>query len=197
MQALELQLKDFPLRMQQMVQDELRSGESLLWMGKPIPKRLAMKTMPIILFAIPWTAFALFWTAGAAGFKFPQFNQGFDLFPLFGLPFILIGLGMFCSPLWMVWKAKRTAYVLTNKRAILFDGGRSTTIRSFYLGKLDKLRRIQHADGSGDLIFDREVKVDSEGDNQTTDHGFLAINNVKKVEDHVRSIADYGALGAD
>lgn len=197
MQALELQLKDLPLRMQQMVQDELRSGESLQWIGRPIPKRLAMKMMPMILFAIPWTAFALFWTAGAAGFKFPLFNQPFDLFPLFGLPFILIGLGMFCSPLWMVWKAKRTAYVLTNKRAILFDGGRSTTIRSFYLDKLDKLRRIQHADGSGDLIFDREVKVDNDGDNQTTDHGFLAISNVKKVEDHVRTIADFGVLGAD
>lgn len=152
-----------------------------------------MRSLPIVLFGIPWTAFALFWIAGASGFQIPEFKEGSDLFPLFGIPFVLVGFGMLGSPFWMMRKARKTAYVLTNNRVIIFDGGRSTTIRSFGPDRLTDLRRKQRTDGSGDLIFERKVSYDSDGDRQTTDHGFLAIPDVKMVEDMVRQLADRSA----
>ncbi len=187
MQTLALSHRDFPPRLRQLIEAELDGTETITWVGAPIPRLLAMKSIPIVLFGIPWTAFAVYWIAGAAGFQMPDFEEGLSFFPLFGIPFVLIGLSLLASPFLMVRKAKKTAYVLTTKRAIIFDGGFSTTIRSFNRRRLTDLRRKQRADGSGDLIFERKVPYDGAG-RQTTDHGFMAISDVKMVEDRVRQL---------
>ncbi|MEL6109627.1 MAG: hypothetical protein AAFU85_26765, partial [Planctomycetota bacterium] len=75
-----------PPKLQEMVWRELDHDERVLWSGMPKPKYFTKRAVGMVLFAIPWTAFALFWIAGAAGFKVPQFNNGADLFPLFGVP---------------------------------------------------------------------------------------------------------------
>ena len=186
-------LWQLPTRLRELIEAELNDAEKITWIGRPIPRRFALGSIPIVLFGIPWTAFALFWMAGASGFQIPDFKEGFDLFPLFGIPFILIGFGMLSTPFWMVRKAKKTAYALTTTRAIIFDGGFSTTIRSFGPDRLTDLRRKQRSDGSGDLIFERKHSYGSDGDRQTTDHGFLAITDVKAVEDMVRQLVDTSA----
>ena len=146
--------------------------------------------MGIVLFGIPWTAFAIFWMAGASGFKLPDLSNGPGLFPLFGIPFVLIGFGILSSPYWMHRKARRTAYVITNQRALILAGGfgRSMTVRSFEPHRLGDLRRVQNSDGSGDLIFERTWKSDNDGDGQSTDYGFLAVQDVKKVETLIRKL---------
>lgn len=190
-------LEDLPAALQTLVEAELNAGEKIIWIGRPNARRFALQSLPVVLFAIPWTAFALFWMAGAAGFKIPNFNQGFDLFPLFGIPFVLIGFGMLSTPLWMKRKAKRTAYVLTTERAIVFDGGfRSTTIQSFGPERLNDLQRKQRSDGSGDLIFERKLSSNNDGGQRTTDLGFLAIPNVKEVEELVRKLVKRSQEGA-
>src|SRR5262245_16089820 len=99
------------------VRSEMRDGERLLWVGQPKPGRFARHAIPIVLFGIPWTAFALLWTGCASGILFGGFgnNDGpggfgafFAYFPLFGLLFVLIGLGMLSSPYWLWRQAKRT-----------------------------------------------------------------------------------------
>ena len=98
---------------------------------------------------------------------------------------------MLSSPYWARRKARRSAYVLTDRRAILFTaGGRgSVTIRSFEPERLTDLRREQHADGSGDLVFAQDIRRDSDGDRHSTGVGFLAIREVKAVEELVRALA--------
>lgn len=178
----------FPEKLRKMIEEELGEDEMLLWAAPPIPWRYAMKSLPIVAFGIPWTAFAVCWTFGAAGFQIPQFNQWQNLFPLFGLPFVLIGFGMLSSPSWMIRKARRTAYVLTNKRAILFEAEwMKTTVRSFGPEKLGELRRSQRSDGSGDVIFGEKISYE-EHSSQQSEIGFLDIANVKQVEDLVRSV---------
>lgn len=184
------ELWDLPSQLQSLIQAELNEGEKITWVGTPIPRRYGLKSLPMVFFGIPWTAFALFWMAGAARFKIPDFNQGFDLFPLFGIPFVLIGLGMLGSPFWMMRKARNTAYILTNQRAIIFEKKLSMSIRSFEPEQLHNLRRNQWSDGSGDLLFERRMDFDHDGNRRQTDHGFLAIPEVKSVEDLVRELAD-------
>ena len=168
-----------------LVESELRSGERVAWTGQPIPSLFARRSIRIVLFGIPWTAFALFWMAGASGFKVPDFSNGiFGIFPLFGLPFVLIGFGLLSSPYWMRRKALKIAYVITDQRAIVFAGGTwgSTTIRSFDPERLKDIRRVQKSDGTGDLIFERTWSSNGDGGRQFTDHGFLAIADVREVE---------------
>ena len=175
---------NLPQDISRLVDAELRNGERVIWTGQPIPSRFALRGIPFVLFGIPWTAFALFWIAGASGFKLPDFSNGFGIFPLFGLPFVFVGFGMLSSPYWMLRKARRTAYVITDQRAIVLAGGvfGSNTIRSFDPDRLKDIRRVQKADGSGDLIFERTWASDSDGGKQSTDHGFLAISGVREVE---------------
>jgi len=182
-------LWSLPPRLRMLVENELQEGEKVVWLGQPIPRRFALGAIPIVLFGIPWTGFALFWMAGAAGFKIPDFKHGFDLFPLFGIPFVLIGFGMLSAPFWMMRAARRTVYVITDRRAIILAGGFHTTVRSFDLARLGDLRRRQRPDGSGDLIFERSLTYDSDGDRRSKDIGFLAIADVKGVEDLLRRLA--------
>ncbi|QDT94346.1 hypothetical protein [Gimesia algae] len=155
-------LWQLPQYLQSLIQSELNEGEKIIWVGTPIPRRFCLRSIGLVLFGIPWTAFALFWIAGAAGFKLPDFQKGFDFFPLFGIPFVLIGLGMLSSPLWMLRKARNTAYILTSNRAVILTGGMKTDIRSFEPEHLGKLHRKQWKDGSGDLIFDKEFRFEKE-----------------------------------
>jgi hypothetical protein len=191
-------MEPLPEDLDNRVRSELRHGERLVWTGQPLPKRFMRASVPIVLFGIPWTAFAVFWMAGASGLLFggggagPRGDAFFICFPLFGVPFVLVGLGMLSSPFWMYRRAKRTCYALTDQRAIVWVARwpRSTEVRSFKPSDLGKMSRRDYADGSGDLIFEEFLYMtrDCDGDlqSQRTERGFLGIADVREVEELVR-----------
>lgn len=75
------------------------------------------------------------------------------LFPLFGLPFILVGLGLLSSPFWSVRRASRTAYLVTNKRAVIIEGSRRRTVRSIAPDAFGDILRREGKFGRGDIVF--------------------------------------------
>lgn len=170
--------------------NELGPNEKLLWSGAPRPGRMSRGTIPLVIFGIPWTAFALFWVAAASGFKRPDLTHGIGFFPLFGVPFVLIGFGLLSAPYWARRKARKTGYAVTSERAIIIEGGfrGGVAVRSFRADQLREIRRVQLADGSGDLIFDQKTTTGSEGSRRTTDLGFMGIPDVKAVEALLQSI---------
>ena len=105
---------------EQEINRQLDPGEGLLWSGAPNPGRMALSALPVTVFGIPFTAFAVFWiwTAYSATSRSPSPGGPWILFPLFGTPFLLIGLGMLTAPLWASLAAGRTLYAVTNKRAL-------------------------------------------------------------------------------
>jgi len=144
-----------PYTLREWVDREVGPDERLQWMDMPAPRFFTGTSIGAFLFAIPWTGFAVFWTVTAAWGTRQASDTGGSgavaiLFPLFGVPFILIGLGLFFSPLWAYRKARRTVYVITDRRAILFEGGWSTTVRSFPPDQLRDVFREERRDGSGD-----------------------------------------------
>ena len=152
------------------------------------------------LFGLPLTAFALFWVSGAlwATRRTPDFGLPGDgppfawAFPLFGLIFVAVGLAMLTAPLWMRWRAGRTVYAVTDRRAVVWEGGLSTTVRSFDADALGDLERRERADGSGDLILARDLRTTSHHGRRgvrTTEVGFFGIPDVRGVERLVRDIA--------
>ena len=80
-------------------------------------------------------------------------------FPLFGVPFILIGLAMLSSPLWSVRRASRTAYLITNKRAVVIDGGGRRTVRSITPDRFGDIVRREGRSGRGDILFGTPAQV--------------------------------------
>jgi len=153
--------------------------------------RLARIAIPAVLFGIPWTAFAIFWTVMAGWAAWQKGGAGwFWLFPLWGVPFVLAGFGMSSSPYWVYRRAKRTAYLLTNRRAIIISIGwrGNVSSRSFEAAVLTDLRRKERPDGSGDLIFTQDISNSQRDRSCSTEVGFLAISNVREVENQVRQI---------
>jgi hypothetical protein len=177
-----------PEPVRRMLQAELQPGESIRWLAQPIPKRLAMTSLPIVLFAVPWTAFAVFWVWGAANSTCSSPSLEARLFPLFGVPFVLVGLGMFASPFWLMRAAKRTVYAVSDRRALVVSQRWSLPVRSFEPEKLCDLRRDQHGDGSGNLVFGQDIVATRNG-SRAVDYGFMAVPNVREAEEFVRALA--------
>lgn len=184
-----------PPRLLAMVERELSPGERVRWMEQPIPRFFTPMATGAFLFAIPWTTFAVFWICGAAGFKLPDFRQGgFSLFPLFGVPFVLIGLGMLSSPLWAYRRSLQSVYVVTDRRAITFEGGWTTTIRSYPPAQLQQSYRKEKRDGTGDVVLGQRIVQGSNGNgHQTQDLGFLRIREPRKVEQLLQQLAAQAA----
>ncbi len=179
-----------PFDLQDKVDRELESGERVVWMDQPVPRYFTAGSIAMFLFAIPWTAFAVFWICGAAGFKIPDFTKGPEsLFPLFGVPFVLIGIGLLSTPIWSFRSALRTVSVITDRRAIAFEGGWMMTIRSYFPDQLREVYRKERRDGSGDVILGRQIRTDSDGDKQATSVGFLNVRDAKAVEEMLRTLA--------
>jgi hypothetical protein len=182
-------MSEMPRDLQDEVERNLDQGETIRWMEQPIPRFFTQTSTVTFLFAIPWTAFAVFWICGASGFKLPDFSKGgFSLFPLFGVPFILIGIGMLLSPLWARRKGLKTVYVITDRRAITFDGGWTTTVTSYTPDQLKSLYRKEKKDGTGDVVLGQRVSTYSNRGQQMVDVGFLRVRDPRKVEQMLREL---------
>jgi hypothetical protein len=186
--------------LERMAQNELGAGERLLWVGQPNPWRSTLTSFAIYLFAIPWTAFVIFWEAMALGMGSHVRNQSgpFLIFPLFGIPFVLIGLGMLSTPIWVYRKMRRTLYAVTDKRLLIIISGRSRTVQSYDERSIGDIQRREYTDGSGDIIFARKLRYGTDDNGttttSTTNIGFLGIPDVRSVEKLVRDIARSPAL---
>jgi hypothetical protein len=165
------------------VANELAPEEKLVWAGQPRADLALRAAWVLIPMGILFTGFTLFWTALAPWFMAPC-----------GLPFFAIGLFMLGSPIWLRTLARKTVYALTDRRAIIFKPswfGR-VLVQSFTAAGLGQMSRRERPDGSGDLIF--QVFTTGFGENARSEQqGFLAIDDVRAVEDLVRRTLSVGA----
>lgn len=185
-----------PKELRRKIENELQPGELIRWVGQPIPHFFTAASIGSVLFGIPWTSFAIFWMWGASGFKLPDLREGLQsqhLFALFVVPFVLIGFGMLSSPIWVWQAARKTVYLVTDKRAISIQGGRSTTIRSYLPDQLKDIYRKERADGTGDVIISIRRWKDSDGNNRNEEIGFLGVRNSREVENILKQLAQNNA----
>ncbi|MFM7219745.1 MAG: hypothetical protein ACKO21_05975 [Nodosilinea sp.] len=185
-----------PKELRRKIDNELQPGEFIRWVEQPIPRFFTAASIGSVLFGIPWTSFAIFWMWGASGSQLPNLREGLQpqhLFALFGLPFVLIGFGMLSSPIWVWQAARKTVYLVTDKRAISIQGGLSTTIRSYLPDQLKDVYRKERADGTGDVIIGIRRWRDSDGDQRSEEIGFLGVRNPREVENMLRQLVENNA----
>ncbi len=160
-------LADFDPRAVARLRGELRSGETLIWAGAPIPWAFAREGLPIALFGLVFGGFAAFWIVAAAFITSAGPGRAGigSCFPLFGLPFLAVGLGLVASPLFGYLRARGTLYAITDRRVLLFEGGTwgGLTIRTYRGEDLGALRRVERSDGSGDLVIEEGARVGPAG----------------------------------
>jgi hypothetical protein len=116
----------------------LQSGERILWQGKPVRAKFMWRKWPRSCFGAVFLGFALFWTGMALSMTSAARSEGADVpaffsyvFPLFGLPFILVGAGLTFGHFIhdkMAWR--NTEYALTDQRVLIRSGARTPTVSS-------------------------------------------------------------------
>jgi len=182
----------------------LSSGEKVLWTGKP-PRNLLMLHMGdlfIIPFFLFWTGFACFWEAMAiTGFLEGGMGVAGICMPLFGLPFVAIGLfmlgGRFVGD---VLVRRSTYYALTDRRVMIVSGRRSQTVTSVPLEKIENVVMRLHRNGTGTLVFaggpevarfgSATIYARSTGNGESPPPRFDHIADPKRVYDRVMKAQD-------
>jgi hypothetical protein len=180
-----------PLALEAALTRELADGERVMWSGQPRPWSSSRRHLGEFLFGIPLLGFVAFWEAMA--FNIPKSKGAVSwFFPLWGVPFILIAVWFVLSPVRERIRSARTAYALTDRRALILEGSLSgkRTIRSYSTDRLVSLTRVEHPTGWGDLVFEEEERlVRGKGGRriQLVPRGFLGIDSVRDVEQLVRA----------
>ncbi|MBE9029322.1 hypothetical protein IQ266_06040 [filamentous cyanobacterium LEGE 11480] len=174
------------------IEQELQPGEPIAWLGQPIPRWMTLDSIIFVLFAIPWTTFALFWMWAAFGMQMPDLANGIKpnyIIALFGIPFVLIGLFMLSSPIWKRRTLRRTVYLVTDRRAIIIRGGFYITIRSYAPEQLQDVYRRERRSDIGDVIIAQRQIRNSNNSYRTELIGFLGIADAHGAEQRIKRLA--------
>lgn len=142
-----------------------------------------LKPFGFYLFAVPWTAFSLFWEGIAIRMAFTGAPVLMGLvMVLFGLPFVVIGLAMMAAPFSAHRTARRTIYGVTDRRIVQLVAGRNIKVRSVEASSIGPVTRRQRENGHGTLSIETGSHRDSEGDRITDTFVFESVPDVARVE---------------
>jgi len=175
-------------------QSELQSGESIYWTGTADPGRAALSALPAALFGIPFAGFSMFWInstyqASSHISKSPNaFAKSFSAFPLFGLPFLFVGLGIVLAPLWAYLKGRSTVYAITNQRVMVISGNGTRSVKSLTPADIVSVDHRERADGSGDVVICTNGILRSNNGASQVKVALLGVPNVKEVAQQVMAL---------
>jgi hypothetical protein len=176
-------------------QSELQSGESLYWTGAADPGRIAITALPAAIFGIPFAAFALFWinTAYHASNSLHRSSsnavtKSFTVFPIFGLPFLLIGVFIVLAPLWAYLKGLSTVYAVTNQRVMVITGANNRSVKSYTPADISSIEHRERPDGSGDIVIQTNSMMRTNNSVSQIKIVMCGIPNVKQVAQQVLSL---------
>lgn len=146
------------------IQKELDSKERLLWAGMPKQGTVFRGSDAFMIpFSLIWGGFAIFWeyTVLFTMPKGPNAPDGIGLvFPIFGIPFVVIGLYMiFGRFICDSKKRAKTFYGLTDQRAIIVSGMVSKNIKSLNLKTMTDVSLSEKSNGYGTIIFGQENQM--------------------------------------
>jgi len=187
------------MKAEQIALHQIDPGERLLWSGSPAAGAAALRALPAVLVGIPFASFAVFWIWSAWSMTSHGKSPGgpWSFFPLFGVPFVLVGLGVMMAPLWAYLAAGKTVYAVTDKRALIIGGGGLIIgghghiiggggVQSYSPASMDEIARFERSDGTGSVYFASRETTTRRGGYRRVRIGFEGIPDVRQVEHLLR-----------
>ncbi|MHC4062023.1 MAG: PH domain-containing protein [Planctomycetota bacterium] len=140
---------------QEQIRQHLSEDEDLIWWGRPKQGILFRNSdIYMIPFSLIWGGFALFWEATVLIEFFKDESNMPIIFPLFGIPFVVMGIYLIAGRFWVDAKRReKTCYGLTDRRVLIITGIWSQTVKSVDALRLPELTLNEKADGSGTIVF--------------------------------------------
>lgn len=164
------------------IRRELGHHERVIWSGRPLAGlRLKPSDAFLIPFSLLWGGFAFFWNATVWFTNAPIF------FRLWGLPFLLVGIYLIVGRFFVDAKLRaRTAYALTERRAIIIAGLRTRSVRSIDLHAVPEIAFSESSNGVGTITFGTSAAFNNGTRNQPPQ--FEIIENARAVYEQVRAV---------
>jgi hypothetical protein len=134
---------------------ELDSDERLLWSGMP-RQGIVLRGSDVFLvpFSLLWGGFALFWEAMAIYIVATAPDPAVWAFPLFGLPFVAVGLYLLLGRFLVDARARaKTYYGVTSKRIMVVAGMFSRRVSSLDLRTLTDVSLTERSNRTGTITF--------------------------------------------
>ncbi len=169
----------------------LDEGEKLLWTGQPEPGlRFRGANVVKSVFGLFFLGFSVFWVVMAmtiTGAGAGAFGTMGLVFPLFGLPFVAVGLYLVVGHFfWEAYVRKHTRYALTGKRAFIATAVFGRKLKSY---PVTKSMPLEFEPGPPDTIwFAEEDRRGSKGRRYTVKRGFEMIADGDEVYRLIRRI---------
>ena len=184
---------------QEIIERELDHSERYLWSGRP-KQGIFLRGSDVIMipFSLLWGGFAIFWEYMALGVT-PQAQNApagiAIVFPLFGLPFVLVGLYMIFGRFIVDARLRsKTYYGVSDKRVIIVSGLFKQTVKSLDIKSLDNISLVEKANGAGSIIFGQAAPAGAgygmggfPGRSQYTTPQFELIENARNVYSEIQS----------
>ena len=169
--------------LRELLRSELEADDELLWIDCPDPVGAAKSRWAALLFGLFWTAFSIYCTIG-------MWNQG-DGFSIFGMLFVFAGVIMMATPWLEMRRAKRTAFALTRRRALIirpfFYWGAKLRVWSYDGSVLTRAAPFYWNGNRGSLHFIRPSA--RPGGSRGPWFSFRSIENLREVTSLVNEIS--------
>lgn len=132
--------------------EDLLKDEELLWTGQPeITQHFTGADIFLVPFSLMWGGFAFFWEAMVLA----EIPKGIPIaFPLFGTPFVIIGI-YFIFGRFVYKKAKKrnTFYAVTNKRVLTLTKMFGRNLKAAFIDKIPSINKSIRSNGIGSIRF--------------------------------------------
>lgn len=166
-----------PWNVETTIKAELQPGEMVRWMGKPtfLPM-LTSKFMQIVFGAIFAAVGVQQAIPSARSLWLGQTTK--DLVPaLISAVFIIFGLWSVATACWEALATWRTAYAVTNRRVLIVRRLFRKRVLAFAPAGINAVETRENFDGSGTVVFRREIVRGGEGDAEVK-LAFVGISDV-------------------
>jgi hypothetical protein len=140
---------------------QLAPDEKVLWSGQPHPAVYILRGLPNLAYGITWSVLGAFWYHGSGGVgQMSAFEGWWRILPLFSIPFILAGFSFWFYPLRLGPLARRTWYVVTNRRVFIAElpQGKPLQLRVFAPEEMAAPEIIPRWTGLQDVILTRQAQ---------------------------------------
>ncbi len=174
------------------IRSELEPDEKVLWTGQPNAMQDLIGTLPIFIFAVPWTTISVFFLMCA----FTTTKQGQNLWflSIIGVPFTLLGLLLLSSPFYAYHVAKKIYYLATDRNLYVIQLGKEKTVERYAREDLINAVRTESG-GRGTLqwtLQGNSARPSYRKAKQTGEVVFKNIDNPRELEHLLRDTAIKG-----
>lgn len=153
----------------------LEPGETLMWHGRPDKDRLVRKQYGWCFFAGAFLGLSLIWA-------WASLQRGTTVSFFVALLFVAIGLFVVIAKTREIMAARKTRYLVTDRRAVISVSWKTPSIQSYTPKDIGPIEIKNDKDGAADVVFHHSIEhIDFTGLRRSA-IGFIGISGPQKAK---------------